>query len=106
MDVFDEGSRKRGLPSEPTDGLDDYISDDVSELQLPERSDPEPLPPGPASLAQLFTLTKDPALATFDVTSLTLDIMVRIIPPVLVRIDQQALDQALSHVRARLPIAD
>ena len=100
MDVFDEGSRKRGLPNEPTDGLDDNKRRRLG-AELPERSDPEPLPPGPASLAQLFTLTKDPALATFDVTSLTLDIMVRIIPPVLVRIDQQALDQALSHVRAR-----
>ena len=34
--------------------------------------------------------------------SLTLDLLVRIIPPVLVRIDQQALDHALNHVRARL----
>lgn len=68
---------------------------------MPERPEPEPLPPGPVSLGQLFTLTKDPALATFDVTSLTLDMMARIIPPILVRIDQQALDQALNHVRAR-----
>ena len=69
---------------------------------MPERPEPEPLPPGPVSLGQLFTLTKDPALATFDVKSLTLDLLVKIIPPVLVRIDQQALDQALTHVRSRL----
>ena len=101
LDVFDEGSRKRGLPHEPTDGLDHTKRRRLG-AELPEQSDPEPLPPGPVSLGQLFTLTKDPALATFDVTSLTLDIMVRIIPPVLVRIDQQALDQALNHVRTRL----
>lgn len=100
LDVFDEGSRKRGLPSEPTDGLDSNKRRRLG-AELPERPEPEPLPPGPISLGQLFTLTKDPALATFDVTSLTLDIMARIIPPVLVRIDQQALDQALNHVRAR-----
>lgn len=100
LDVFDEGSRKRGLPSEPTDGLDNNKRRRLG-AELLERPEPEPLPPGPVSLGQLFTLTKDPALATFDVTSLTLDIMVRIIPPVLVRIDQQALDQALNHVRAR-----
>lgn len=101
LDVFDEGSRKRGLPTEPTDGLDNNKRRRLG-AELLELPDPEPLPPGPVSLGQLFTLTKDPALATFDVTSLTLDIMVRIIPPVLVRIDQQKLDQALNHVRARL----
>lgn len=100
LDVFDDGNRKRGLPNEPTDGLDNNKRRRLG-AELPERPEPEPLPPGPVSLGQLFTLTKDPALATFDVTSLTLDIMVRIIPPVLVRIDQQALDQALNHVRAR-----
>ena len=101
LDVFDEGSRKRGPPNEPTDGLDNNKRRRLG-AELPERPEPEPLPPGPVSLGQLFTLTKDPALATFDVTSLTLDIMVKIIPPVLVRIDQQALDQALNYVRARL----
>lgn len=101
LDVFDEGSRKRGPPNEPTDGLDNNKRRRLG-AELPERSEPDPLPPGPVSLGQLFALTKDPALANFDVTSLTLDIMVRIIPPVLVRIHQQALEQALNHVRARL----
>ena len=101
LDVFDEGDRKRGPPNEPTDGLDNNKRRRLG-AELPERSEPDPLPPGPVSLGQLFALTKDPALANFDVTSLTLDIMVRIIPPVLVRIDQQALEQALNHVRARL----
>lgn len=101
LDVFDEGSRKRGPANEPTDGLDNSKRRRLG-AELPERPEPEPLPPGPVSLGQLFALTKDPALATFDVTSLNLDLMVRIIPPVLIRIDQQALDQALNHVRARL----
>ena len=100
LDIFDEGSRKRGLPTEPTDGLDNNKRRRLG-AELSERPEPEPLPPGPVSLGQLFTLTKDPALATFDVTSLTLDIMGRIIPPVLAHIDQQALDQALNHVRSR-----
>ena len=100
LDIFDEGSRKRGLPTEPTDGLDNNKRRRLG-ADLPERPEPEPLPPGPVSLGQLFTLTKDPALATFDVTSLTLDIMVRIIPPVLAHIDQSVLDQALNHVRSR-----
>lgn len=100
LDVFDEGNRKRGLPNEPTDGVDNNKRRRLG-AELPERPEPEPLPPGPVSLGQLFTLTKDPALATFDVTSLTLDIMVRIIPPVLVHIDQRALEQALNHVRTR-----
>ena len=100
LDIFDDGSRKRGLPTEPTDGLDNNKRRRLG-AEMPERPEPDPLPPGPVSLGQLFTLTKDPALATFDVTSLTLDIMGRIIPPVLAHIDQQALDQALNHVRSR-----
>ena len=101
MDVLEEsGSRKRGVPSEPTDGLDNSKRRRLG-AELPERSDIAPLPPGPNSFKDIFTLTKDPGLANFDVTSLPFDLMTRITLPILQRIDQQALNQALDHVRAR-----
>jgi len=101
MDVFEEGgSRKRGMPSEPTDGLDSAKRRRLGG-EVPERPDIPPLPPGPNSLKDIFTLTKDPALANFDVMSLPFDLMTRITLPVLQRIDQQALNQAVDHVRTR-----
>ena len=60
-----------------------------------------PLPPGPASLKQVFTLTTDQDLANFDVMSLPPQLMVNITLPVLARVDHQALIEAVNHVRAR-----
>ena len=101
MDVFEEGgSRKRGVPSEPTDGLDSAKRRRLG-AELPERADIAPLPPGPNSFKDIFTLTQDPALANFDVMSLPFDLVTKITLPVLQRIDQQALNQAIDHVRAR-----
>lgn len=101
LEFFDEGSRKRGLPSEPTDGLDNAKRMRLG-ADLPDRAAPPPLPPGPISHAQLFTLTSDRGLSSFDVTQLPLDLIVRITLPVLHHIDQEALDLAVSAVRSRI----
>ncbi|KAI4200586.1 MAG: hypothetical protein LQ350_003833 [Teloschistes chrysophthalmus] len=101
LEFFDEGSRKRGLPSEPTDGLDNAKRMRLG-AELPDRAAPPPLPPGPISHAQLFTLTADRGLSSFDVTQLPLDLIVRITLPVLHHIDQEALDLAVSAVRSRI----
>ena len=101
MEVFEEGgSRKRGVPTEPTDGLDSAKRRRLG-AEVTERADIAPLPPGPNSFKDIFTLTKDPALANFDVISLPFDLVTRITLPVLQRIDQQALNQAIDHVRTR-----
>ena len=100
LDIFDEGSRKRGLPSEPTDGLDNAKRRRLG-AELPDRPRPEPLLPGPNSFAQIYTLTADRSLADFDVTSLPLELVVKITLPVLARIDQQQLEQAINNVRSR-----
>ena len=68
---------------------------------LPGRPEPPPLPSGPVSHAQLFTLTGDKGLTSFDVTQLPIDLVVRITLPVLHRIDQVALDAAVNTVRTR-----
>ncbi|MCJ1229181.1 hypothetical protein MMC12_005846 [Toensbergia leucococca] len=100
LNVFDEGSRKRPAPSEPTDGLENAkrtrYGADVS-----NRSNFPPLPPGPTSIAQLFTLTEDEGLSSFDVTQLPIDLVVKITLPVLYRIDETLLDNAINGVRSR-----
>ena len=70
--------------------------------ELPDRPAPPPLPPGPVSHAQLFTLTGDRGLSSFDVTQLPIDLVVRITLPILHHIDQSALDAAIGDVRSRL----
>ncbi|KAL8730259.1 MAG: hypothetical protein Q9181_004726 [Wetmoreana brouardii] len=100
FDAFDEGSRKRGLPSEPTDGLDNAKRMRLG-AELSERPVPPALPPGPVSHAQLFTLTADRGLTSFDVTQLPIDLVVRITLPVLHHIELSALDAAISAVRSR-----
>lgn len=60
-----------------------------------------PLPPGPISFAQLYTLTTEEGLRSFDVTALPLDLVVRITVPVLQRIDPGALDHAINAIRSR-----
>ncbi|SLM40695.1 Symplekin/Pta1 [Lasallia pustulata] len=99
LDIFDEGSRKRGLP-EPTDGLSDAKRARLG-ADLPGRTNIPPLPPGPTSIAQLYTLTGDEGLTSFDVTQLPIDLVVKITLPVLYRIDQGLLDEAINGIRSR-----
>ena len=100
FETFDEGSRKRALPSEPTDGLDNSKRMRLG-AEIPERLAPPPLPAGPISYAQLFTLTGDRGLTSFDVTQLPIDLVVKITLPVLHRIEQPLLEEAMTAVRAR-----
>lgn len=59
------------------------------------------MPPGPTSIAQLFTLSTDADLTRFDVTQLPIDLVVRITLPVLHGIQQPHLDGAINAVRSR-----
>ncbi|KAL1986909.1 hypothetical protein VTN96DRAFT_5326 [Rasamsonia emersonii] len=99
LDILDDSSRKRGLPAEPTDGLDNAkrarLDVETPPIKIP------PLPPGPTSYAQLFTLTEDVGLSTFDVKQLPADLVVKITVPVLQRIDQNVLNQAIDAIRDR-----
>jgi symplekin len=94
LDVFDESSRKRGLPVEPTDGLDNAKRARLG-VDTPPLLKIPPLPPGPTSWAQLFTLTDDVGLSSFDVKQLPIDLIVKITVPVLCRVDSNALNQAI-----------
>ncbi|KAE8351229.1 hypothetical protein BDV28DRAFT_23772 [Aspergillus coremiiformis] len=100
LETVDDSSKKRGLPTEPTDGLDN-----TKRAKLDAESPPlikiPPLPQGPISYAQLFTLTEDTGLSSFDVRQLPVDLLVKIVVPVLARVDQSAMQQSVDAVRMR-----
>jgi symplekin len=94
----DTQSLKRPAPNEPTDGLDD-----VKRMRLTSatpRKYPH-MPPPPNSFAQLFTLTDDMGLTSFDVKALPVDMINTITSLTLKHVDQHALDEAIGVIRAR-----
>ena len=100
MFASETASRKRGLPSEPTDGLDSTKRRRLG-ADVPRQTEPPPLPPGPISYAQLYTLTDDQALANFGVWQLPEDLVTRVTLAILAHIEAQPLDTAINHVRSR-----
>lgn len=87
-------SRKRALPAEPVDGLDNAKRARL-DAQTPPLLKIPPLPPGPTSYDQLYTLTEDTGLSSFDVKQLPADLAVRIVVPMLARIDESLFKQAI-----------
>ncbi|KAG2415697.1 hypothetical protein HFD88_006888 [Aspergillus terreus] len=65
IEAVDDSSRKRGLPSEPTDGLDSAKRARLG-AEAPRSLYIPPMPPGRITWAQLYTLTEDPAVQNFD----------------------------------------
>ncbi|KAK8218182.1 hypothetical protein IWZ01DRAFT_492218 [Phyllosticta capitalensis] len=100
LEIFDEISRKRPAPAEPTDGLDhakrQRLGADVAGT-IP----PPALGTGPVSLAQLFTLTQDEGSKNFDVQAIPIDLLVRILVPIIGSLDKAHLDNAINAVRSR-----
>jgi symplekin len=101
IEAFDETSRKRPAPSEPTDGLSDSKRQRIgAEVSSPTTTNGlpsyPPLPSGPLSYKQLFTLTQDPGASNFDVKALPVDLVQKIVPALLSSIDRTRLDHALN----------
>ncbi|KAF2859116.1 hypothetical protein K470DRAFT_271831 [Piedraia hortae CBS 480.64] len=97
------GKRKSGL-DEPIDGLDnakrrkldlEASNGTAGGITIP------PLPPGPVTVAQLFTLTTDPGIISFNVKTLPQEVMVRLTGPLLNSIDTSRLNAAINAVRTR-----
>lgn len=104
-DIFDEASRKRG-PPEPTDGMDAAKRQKLgAQVTAAARFHVPPLKPGPHTIAELYTVTTDEALKTFDVSMLSEDLVLKITVEILKRIDGDTLKQAVevrivrSHLR-------
>jgi symplekin len=94
--LFEE-SRKRPAPS-------DAPSQESPKKQRREeiQADSYALPPGPVSVAQLFTLTKDPGTQAFDVTAIPIGTVAQILVPLLQSVNGQKLDAAINIVRSRI----
>lgn len=109
-DVFSENHKlKRPAPDEPTDGLDDAkrqrldaeAVNGTSPLQQSVDPAYPPLPSGPVSIAQIWTLTKHQQTAAFDVTRLPVPTAVQLIPALLQAVPQQKINEAINAVRTR-----
>lgn len=94
LEVTDEASRKRGLPNEPTDGLDNAKRARLNALTPPILKIPS-MAPGPASFDRLFTLTEDVGLSSFDVKQLPIDLVLKIVVPLLSQVHDSTLAQAV-----------
>lgn len=95
-DIFDEASRKRG-PPEPIDGLDAAKRQKLGaqvQTAVPRFHVP-PLQPGPHTVAELFTVTTDEGLKSFDVAQLGEDLVVKIGITILQKLDADTLNQAV-----------
>ncbi|KAI9373168.1 hypothetical protein BJX61DRAFT_504045 [Aspergillus egyptiacus] len=104
IEPVEDASRKRGLPAEPTDGLDAAKRAKL-DASLPPVIKIPPLPPGRISYAQLYTLTEDAGLSSFDVKQLPPDIVVKMVVPLLARVDQSSLNQVVDGIRMRYQAA-
>ncbi|KAJ5658142.1 uncharacterized protein N7484_001791 [Penicillium longicatenatum] len=100
LEVVDDASRKRTLPVEPTDGLDNAKRARLDALTPPVLQIP-PMLPGPAAYDKLFTLTQDHGLSSFDVKQLPPDLVVKIAVPLLAQVNPLMLTQAVEAIRNR-----
>jgi symplekin len=105
-EIFDETIRKRG-PPEPTNGLDAAKRQKLGAqvTPAPPKFQVSPLTPGPHTIAELFTVTTDDALKTFDVSQLSEDLVVKIGITILQRIDADTLNQAVEVSPDKLAIS-
>lgn len=94
LEATDDASRKRGLPNEPIDGLDNAKRARLNALTPPMLKIP-PMAPGPASFDRLFTLTEDTGLSSFDVKQLPIDLVLKIVVPLLSQVHDSTLAQAV-----------
>lgn len=94
LEATDDASRKRGLPNEPTDGLDNAKRARLNAMPPPILKIP-PMAPGPASFDRLFTLTEDIGLSSFDVKQLPFDIILKIVVPLLSQVHDSTMAQAI-----------
>jgi symplekin len=96
-EAFDESNRKRPAPSEPTDGLDHTKRQRVTAEVVNRPSSVPPLPSGPVSWRDLYTLNPSGSTVNFDVQAFKdPEQLLRILVPVLQSVDAQKLDHSIN----------
>jgi symplekin len=115
-EVFSVQHLKRSAPDEPVDGLDDAkrqrldnaAANGATQLQRPlppqQQLQPPtypPLPAGPISLAQLWTLTGDARANTFHAERLPSQAVTQLVPAIFHSLSQERLNDAINVVRTR-----
>lgn len=108
---------KRPAPDEPVDGLDDAkrqrLDNAATNGATPQQRPPPPqqqhldppsyppLPDGPVSLAQIWTLTGDARANTFHAERLPAQAVTQLVPAMLNSLSQEKLNEAINVVRTR-----
>lgn len=116
-EIFSNQQLKRPAPDEPVDGLDDAkrqrldnaAANGVTQLQRPpppQHQQPQPpsyppLPAGPVSVAQLWTLTGDARANTFHAERLPPQVVTQLVPAIFQSLSQEKLSDAINVVRSR-----
>ncbi|KAL5381497.1 hypothetical protein DPSP01_007208 [Paraphaeosphaeria sporulosa] len=101
-DIMEESSRKRPAPAEPTNGLDPAKRQRLAAEPPTLAATVPPLPPGPVSYRQLYTIDPENAAANFDVKMFQDPALVQqILIPILQSIDEKKLLEATNVVRSR-----
>ncbi|KAH6682182.1 mRNA cleavage and polyadenylation specificity factor complex subunit, partial [Plectosphaerella plurivora] len=100
-EILEDAGRKRAPEGQPgvVDPKRQRMASAVPESQ-PLQIDP--LPPGRHSLADVFTLTGNEGLKSFDITTVSADLVARINVSTLSRIDVALLAKATEGIRGRL----
>jgi symplekin len=89
--LFREETRKRPAP-----GTEIEIPEANKKPRLEATIQASPIPTGPVSIAQVFTVTVDPTAQSFDVSAIPQDIVSKLLVPLLRSIDKVRLDAAVN----------
>ncbi|KAF9876520.1 mRNA cleavage and polyadenylation specificity factor complex subunit [Colletotrichum karsti] len=101
-EIFDEAGRKRAYEAQHHDGMEAKRQRMVPQVSNVPQIQITPLPPGPHSLGDVFTLTGSEGLKAFNVATLPTAMAAKISITTLLRTDQQLLAKAVEGIRGRL----
>ncbi|TEA15992.1 mRNA cleavage and polyadenylation specificity factor complex subunit pta1 [Colletotrichum sidae] len=101
-EIFDEAGRKRALEAQQHEAMEHKRQRLAPQVSTTPQIQITPLPPGPHSLSDVFTLTGSEGLKAFDVGTLPASVAAKISITTLVRTDAQLLAKAIDGIRARL----
>ncbi|KXH46415.1 mRNA cleavage and polyadenylation specificity factor complex subunit [Colletotrichum nymphaeae SA-01] len=104
-EIFDESGRKRALEAQQQqEGIEAKRQRMAPQIATTPQVQITPLPPGPHSLGDVFTLTGSEGLKAFDVGTLPTTLAAKISITTLLRTDAQLLAKAVEGIRGRLNV--